>query len=111
MTTVSIRLQRLAYVVAGLAIALAFAAAAFVGSSASHAPQVLAQCHNTDVEDSFSMSCVPASVPFSGDQLTEAEVAEPGWNAYPHHGNDRGHHGGGPHGGGGGGGGGGHGGH
>jgi hypothetical protein len=29
------------------------------------------------------MDCVPTVIPDTSDQLTEAEVAEPGWNATP----------------------------
>ncbi|APE14645.1 hypothetical protein [Mycolicibacterium pallens] len=85
--------RRLAYGVAGLIIATAPAVAAFTGAF-DGAPRVLA-CSETDTEDSFSMNCAPTVIPDTSDMLTEAEVAEPGWN-------------GGNHSGGGGGGGGGH---
>jgi hypothetical protein len=84
----------LLYAAIGLVIAAAPAAA--VVATADPAPRVTAQCQDTDTEDSFSMNCAPTVIPDTSDQLTEAEVAEPGWN------------GGGNHGGGGGGGGGGH---
>lgn len=54
---------------------------AFAVSPAS-APRVLAGCNDiVDTTDSFSMNCVPTVIPDTSDQLTEAEVAEPGWNA------------------------------
>lgn len=50
----------------------------------STAPTVLAQCDDTiDTTDSFSMNCAPTVIPDVSDQLTEAEVAQPGWNAVP----------------------------
>lgn len=46
------------------------------------APRVLAECNDlVDTTDSFSMNCVPTVIPDTSDQLTEAEVAQPGWNA------------------------------
>jgi hypothetical protein len=87
--------RRLVYGIAGLMIAAAPAIAVFSGTFDGATPRVLA-CSETDTEDSFSMNCAPAVIPDVSDNLTEAEVAEPGWN------------GGGNHGGGGGGGGGGH---
>jgi hypothetical protein len=95
MTTYSTRSRRLLYAAIGLVIAAAPAVAVFAGIG-STAPKLAAQCQDTDTEDSFSMNCAPTVIPDTSDQLTEAEVAEPGWN------------GGGNHGGGGGGGGGGH---
>ncbi|MGI9126399.1 MAG: hypothetical protein ACR2JM_16890 [Mycobacterium sp.] len=96
-TTFSVRGRQLIYVAAGAAIALA-PAVAIVVSSSEPAPRLLAGCNDiVDTTDSFSMNCVPTMMPDFSDQLTEAEVAEPGWNAMP----------GGEHGGGGGGGGGG----
>ena len=97
MTTVSIGARRLAYVVAGAVIAAGPAVAVFAATPSAPGPRVLA-CSETDTEDSFSMDCAPSVIPDVSDNLTEAEVAEPGFNAYPHDG-------------GGGGGGGGHGGH
>lgn len=105
--TVSIGARRLAYVVAGAVIAAAPAVAMFAAAPSTPGPRVLA-CQETDTEDSFSMDCAPSMIPDMSDQLTEAEVAEPGFNAYPHdnpgfHG-EGGGGGGAPHGGGGGGG-------
>lgn len=91
MATVSIRGRTLVYGAVGLAIALTPAVAVFAGSGAP-APRVLA-CAESDTEDSFSMDCTPTIIPDTSDQLTEAEVAEPGFNAVP--GGDRGGGGGG----------------
>ncbi|MCX2929786.1 hypothetical protein ORI20_05855 [Mycobacterium sp. CVI_P3] len=94
--------RRLIYGAAGLMIAAAPAVAVFSGAFPGAEPRVLA-CQETDTEDSFSMNCAPAIIPDVSDQLTEAEVAEPGFNAYPHGGAGPGGHPV-PHGGGGGGG-------
>ena len=54
-----------------------------VGSQ-STAPRVLADCDNVvDTNGSFSMDCAPTVVPNLSEPLTEAEVAQPGWNAVP----------------------------
>ena len=82
--------RRLIYGVAGLVIAVAPAVAVFSGAFDGASPRVLA-CSETDTEDSFSMDCAPSIIPDTSDMLTEAEVAEPGWNG--------GDHGGGPAGG------------
>ena len=103
MTMVSIGARRLAYVVAGAVIAVGPAVAVFAATPSAPGPRVLA-CSETDTEDSFSMDCAPSVIPDVSDNLTEAEVAEPGFNG-PH--DNPGYHG---EGGGGGGGGGGHGG-
>jgi hypothetical protein len=48
------------------------------------APHAIAQgCQDSEIEDSYSLQCVPSTVPDFNDQLTEAEVAEPGFNAHP----------------------------
>ncbi|GAY13287.1 hypothetical protein [Mycobacterium sp. shizuoka-1] len=72
--------RRLIYGVAGLMIAAAPAVAVFTGAFDGSAPRVLA-CEESDTEDSFSMNCAPTVIPDTSDVLTEAEVAEPGWNA------------------------------
>lgn len=77
MANISLGGRRLIYAAAGIAIALTPAALA---ASGAHAPHVLAQCQDTDTEDSFSMNCAPTVIPDTSDQLTEAEVAEPGFN-------------------------------
>ncbi|MCB1291030.1 MAG: hypothetical protein KDB45_05805 [Mycobacterium sp.] len=75
--------RRLIYVAVGAAIALAPAIAVTVSSPAP-APRLVAECNDlVDTTDSFSMDCVPTVMPDVSDQLTEAEVAEPGWNAHP----------------------------
>ena len=97
MTTVSMR--RLAYVVAGAVIAVGPAVAVFATAPSAPGPRVLA-CSETDTEDSFSMDCAPSVIPDVSDQLTEAEVAEPGFNAVPGGGGDEHTGGGSGHGGG-----------
>ncbi|WP_167096873.1 hypothetical protein [Mycobacterium sp. DL592] len=77
MANIALGGRRMIYVAAGIAIALAPAAFAV---SAPQAPHVLAQCQDTDTEDSFSMNCAPTVIPDTSDQLTEAEVAQPGFN-------------------------------
>ncbi len=67
---------------AALVIAGAPVVAVLSGVAAAPAPRVLA-CQETDQEDSFTMDCAPTVIPDTSDQLTEAEVAEPGWNAHP----------------------------
>jgi len=37
-------------------------------------------CSDSETTDSYSAQCVPTMVPDFSDQLTEAEVAEPGFN-------------------------------
>ncbi len=64
------------------------------------APRAVAQeCTGSDTTDDYSLQCAPAAVPDFNDQLSEAEVAEPGFNG----GGGGGGMGGGGHGGGGGG--------
>lgn len=66
-----------------LGVALAFVPAAALPHDGS-APRVLAGCNDVvDTTDSFSMNCAPTMIPDMSDQLTEAEVAQPGWNAIP----------------------------
>ena len=87
--------RRLIYVAMGSSVAV-LPAVALSGFHES-APRVLAGCNNmVDTTDSFSMDCVPTVIPDTSDQLTEAEVAEPGWNATPggHGGEGGGGHGG-----------------
>jgi hypothetical protein len=81
--TVSPRGRRLLFFALGAAFTVAPVVSAVAGSPAS-APRVLAGCNDiVDTTDSFSMNCVPTVIPDTSDQLTEAEVAEPGWNATP----------------------------
>lgn len=90
-TSISDRVRRLLFLTAGTAVAMLPAVAA---GPAPHdtPPRLLAACNDiVDTTDSFSMNCVPTVIPDTSDQLTEAEVAEPGYNASP------GGHGGGGH--------------
>jgi len=84
MTTVSVGTHRLLYAAIGLVIAAAPVVAAV--AAADPAPRLAAQCSDTDTEDSFSENCAPTIIPDTSDQLTEAEVAEPGWNGGNHSG-------------------------
>lgn len=79
MTGFSIRGRTLIYGALGLALALT-PAVAVVATSTAPAPRVLA-CQETETEDSFSMNCAPTVIPDTSDNLTEAEVASPGFNA------------------------------
>ena len=73
--------RRLFYLAVGAALAVAPVVTAL---SQESAPRLLADCNDiVDTTDSFSMNCVPTVIPDTSDQLTEAEVAEPGWNASP----------------------------
>ena len=96
MTTDSTRARRLLYAAIGLAIAATPAVAVFAGVG-DPAPRVTAQCQDTDTEDSFSMNCAPTVIPDTSDQLTEAEVAEPGFNGGGTHSSGGGGGGGGGH--------------
>ena len=59
-----------------------WSAAGFTAFGTAPPPRVLAACNDVvETTDSFSMNCVPTMIPDMSDQLTEAEVAEPGWNA------------------------------
>lgn len=74
------RLVRAAFI-GVIAIAPVFAA---IAARTDAPPTLLAGCDDTiDTTDSFSMNCVPTVIPDMSDQLTEAEVAMPGWNATP----------------------------
>jgi hypothetical protein len=58
--------------------------AAVVGAANIDPAHAVAQgCMDSEMEDSYSMQCVPSTVPDFNDQLTEAEVAEPGFNSHP----------------------------
>ena len=79
--TLSARGRQLLFFAVGAALA---ATPAALAASHQSAPRVLAACNDiVDTTDSFSMNCVPTVIPDTSDQLTEAEVAEPGWNAHP----------------------------
>mgnify|MGYP006265554269 CR=1 FL=1 len=77
------RRTRLAIGLLGLLIGLAPIVVAATGTG-DDPVRVAAGCDETiDTTDSFSMNCAPTMIPDMSDQLTEAEVAEPGWNAHP----------------------------
>jgi hypothetical protein len=90
MATVQIP-RRLIVAAAGLLIAAAPAAAILVAPNVDPARAVAQGCSDTETEDSYSLQCVPTQVPDFSDQLTEAEVAEPGFNGGNAHGGG-GHH-------------------
>lgn len=91
-SNVSASRARILYAAAAVAIAAA-PAAVFAHHPAP--PRVLAGCNNVvDTTDSFSMNCAPTVIPDTSDQLTEAEVAEPGYNAVPGGADHGGGHGG-----------------
>ena len=75
---------RLFFVAAGgTVIALAPVGAVLVAPSIDPARAVAQGCSDSETEDSYSLQCVPSQVPDFSDQLTEAEVAEPGFNSHP----------------------------
>ncbi|MCB0933666.1 MAG: hypothetical protein KDB71_17455 [Mycobacterium sp.] len=85
------------FVVGALLAAIAAVPAVAVLADGSPPPRVLADCNDiVDTTDSFSMNCVPTVIPDVSDQLTEEEVAQPGWGATPGGGGGQGP-GGGPH--------------
>jgi hypothetical protein len=82
MTSVSIFGRRFVCAAAGIAIAAAPAVALF--ASVDHvAPRLTADCQDVQQPGSFSMDCTPTVEANTTDQLTEQEVAEPGFNASP----------------------------
>ncbi|MCV7176708.1 hypothetical protein [Mycolicibacterium sphagni] len=91
MTNASSRSRQLLYAAIGLVIAAAPAVAFFAGAG-SPAPRLAAECSSSDTEDSFSLNCSPTVIPDTSDQLTEAEVAEPGFNSHPGGGGGGGSH-------------------
>ena len=96
MTTVQIPTRRL---ILASAVAMVLSLAPMIAGP-TVAPHAIAQeCTGGDTPDDYTLNCAPAAVPDFNDQLSEAEVAEPGFNGGPHGGS-----GGGPGGGGGGGG-------
>ena len=94
MTTFQIPTRRLMFASAVAAVlALAPMVAVFAGPTV--APHAIAQCASSDTPDDYSLQCVPAAVPDFNDQLSEAEVAEPGFNGGGGGGGAGGGHGGG----------------
>jgi hypothetical protein len=85
MATLKVPTRQIIVSAVAAVIGLAPVAAVFVVSSVDPAPTAVAQdgCSGSDLTDSYSLQCVPSMVPDFSDQLTEAEVAEPGFNANP----------------------------
>lgn len=75
----NIRTSRAVRRVAGLGTV---AAAIAVAGAIAAMPQAAAECTNTDVNGSVTISCAPTTVPNTStdDNLTEQEVSQPGWN-------------------------------
>lgn len=72
------------FIVGAFLVAIAAVPGVAVLADGSPPPRVLADCNDVvDTTDSFSMNCVPTVIPDVSDQLTEAEVAQPGWGATP----------------------------
>ena len=90
MTTVQIPTRRLIFASAvAMVLALAPMIAVFAGPTGV-APHAIAQeCTGNDTPDDYSLQCAPAAVPDFNDQLSEAEVAEPGFNGGGHGGGHR----------------------
>src|SRR5262245_24986237 len=84
MTTVQIPTRRLIFASA-VAMALAVAPMVAVFAGPTVAPHAIAQgeCTGSDTPDDYTLNCAPAAVPDFNDQLSEAEVAEPGFNSHP----------------------------
>jgi hypothetical protein len=90
--------RRLVYAAAGGMLVALAPVAVVVGAPAGHPAHAVAQgCTDSEIEDSYSEQCVPSMVPDFNDQLTEAEVAEPGFNSHPGGGGGVGGGGGGGH--------------
>jgi hypothetical protein len=81
----SIRIPaKLVFAIAGgLVIALAPAGAVLMAPNIDSAPALAQGCSDSEIEDSYSLQCVPSTVPDFNDQITEAEAAEPGFNSHP----------------------------
>ena len=98
MKTSEIPTRQMAFAAAiATALGLAPAVAVFAGPTIDPAPAVTVaqdECESSgSTTDGYSLQCVPNMVPDFSDQLTESEVAEPGFNAVP--GGERGGFGGG----------------
>lgn len=70
-----------------------------IAGSDSPTHSVLADCQEVDDPGNASLNCAPAVIPDQTDQLTEQEVAEPGFNGgnESHNGGSSGGGGGGHH--------------
>ena len=81
MTTVQIPTRRLIF---ASAVAMVLALAPMIAVFAEPTPHAVAQeCTGGDTPDDYTLQCAPSAVPDFNDQLSEAEVAEPGFNATP----------------------------
>ena len=80
MTTVQIPTRRLIF---ASAVAMVLALAPMIAGP-TVAPHAIAQgeCTGSDTPDDYTLQCAPAAVPDFNDQLSEAEVAEPGFNGH-----------------------------
>ena len=79
MTTVQIPTRRLIF---ASAVAMVLALAPMIAGP-TVAPHAIAQeCTGSDTPDDYTLHCAPAAVPDFNDQLSEAEVAEPGFNGH-----------------------------
>jgi hypothetical protein len=91
MQTIRIPRRLVVAAASGTLIGLASVAAVLGAASIDPARAVAQGCSDSEIEDSYSLQCVPSTVPDFNDQLTEAEVAEPGWNSHPAGGGGGGH--------------------
>jgi hypothetical protein len=84
MTTVQIPRRRL-IVASAVTMVLGLAPMIAVFAGPTVAPHAIAQgeCAGGDTPDDYTLQCAPSAVPDFNDQLSEAEVAEPGFNASP----------------------------
>lgn len=98
MTTVQIPTRRLIFASA-VAMVVTLAPMVAIFAEPTVAPHAIAQdeCAGSDTPDDYTLNCAPAAVPDFNDQLSEAEVAEPGFNGGPHGGSGGGPSGGGGH--------------
>ena len=77
MTTVQIPTRRLIF---ASAVAMVLALAPMIAGP-TVAPHAIAQeCTGGDTPDDYTLKCAPSAVPDFNDQLSEAEVAQPGFN-------------------------------
>jgi hypothetical protein len=92
MATIRIPQRLIVAAASGVLIAVALGAAVLLAPNVDPARAVAQGCSDSETEDSYSLQCVPNMVPDFSDQLTEAEVAEPGFNGGDSHGGGGGHH-------------------
>ncbi|WP_458316966.1 hypothetical protein [Mycolicibacterium brisbanense] len=77
--TLQLQARRMLVATAAAGLVLVPVTAAISGSP----PRALADdCTSSDVQDSYSLSCVPTMIPDTSDQLTEDEIAQPGYNGH-----------------------------